>query len=335
MGAYIIRRLIWMVLVLFFVSIITFGLMHVVPGGPFDREKKLSPTILANINAKYHLNDPLPVQYLTYMGNILLPRIYSGGATASQQNDYLVSIPISSDKTLQWINFGPSFTSSSRSVNDIFRDNLPVSAQLGILGMIIALAIGLPMGILAALNHNKSIDYLATTLAVTGVSFPAIALGPILITVFALSLNWLPVSGWDTPATFILPAFTLGFGASALIARLTRASLLEVLNEDYIRTAKAKGLSNSTVVIIHAMKNGMIPVLTILGPLFATLLTGTFVVETIFAIPGMGSYFVTSITNRDYPVIMGTALLYAGLLVLANLVVDISYGWLDPRIRYN
>ncbi len=308
MGVYVLRRILWMLLVLFFVSILTFTLMHAVPGGPFDREKKLSPTILANINAKYHLDDPLPVQYVAYMSNIIVPRISSGDVAASQQSDYIVSIPIG-DKTFQWINFGPSFTSTSRSVNDIFRDNLPVSAQLGILSILVALAIGLPMGILAALNHNK--------------------------TVFALSLNWLPVSGWDSPATYILPALTLGFGSSAIIARLTRASLLEVLTEDYVRTAHAKGLSSTTVIVIHAMKNAMIPVLTILGPLFAALVTGTFVVETIFAIPGMGSYFVTSITNRDYPVIMGTALLYAGMLVLANLAVDLSYGWLDPRIRYN
>ena len=334
MGVYVLRRILWMLLVLFFVSILTFTLMHAVPGGPFDREKKLSPTILANINAKYHLDDPLPVQYVAYMSNIIVPRISSGDVAASQQSDYIVSIPIG-DKTFQWINFGPSFTSTSRSVNDIFRDNLPVSAQLGILSILVALAIGLPMGILAALNHNKAMDYVATTVAVTGVSFPAIALGPILITVFALSLNWLPVSGWDSPATYILPALTLGFGSSAIIARLTRASLLEVLTEDYVRTAHAKGLSSTTVIVIHAMKNAMIPVLTILGPLFAALVTGTFVVETIFAIPGMGSYFVTSITNRDYPVIMGTALLYAGMLVLANLAVDLSYGWLDPRIRYN
>ncbi len=306
MGVYVLRRILWMLLVLFFVSILTFTLMHAVPGGPFDREKKLSPTILANINAKYHLDDPLPVQYVAYMSNIIVPRISSGDVAASQQSDYIVSIPIG-DKTFQWINFGPSFTSTSRSVNDIFRDNLPVSAQLGILSILVALAI----------------------------AFPAIALGPILITVFALSLNWLPVSGWDSPATYILPALTLGFGSSAIIARLTRASLLEVLTEDYVRTAHAKGLSSTTVIVIHAMKNAMIPVLTILGPLFAALVTGTFVVETIFAIPGMGSYFVTSITNRDYPVIMGTALLYAGMLVLANLAVDLSYGWLDPRIRYN
>ena len=338
MGTYIIRRFIWMVVVLVAMSIITFMLMHSVPGGPFDRDKKLPPETIKNINAKYHLDQPLTTQYLTYMGNIVVPQIVAGTPDeldGSQLSDYLINIPIGSNSTFQWVNFGPSYKSTSRSVNDILRDNLPVSAMLGTLGVLVAILFGIPLGIIAALNQNKAGDYIATSLAITGVSFPSLSLGPALILIFGVTLNWVPVSGWGTPAQAILPAFAIGFGASALIARLTRASLLEVLTEDYVRTARAKGLHNRTVIALHAMKNAMIPVVTILGPLFAGLVTGAFVVETIFSIPGLGRYFVSSINDRDYPVIMGTTLVFATILVISNLIVDITYGWLDPRIRYS
>lgn len=335
MGAFIVRRFLWMLLVLFGVSVVTFLLMHGVPGGPFDGEKKLPPEILSNINSKYNLNDPLPVQYLTYMGNILVPRIYQGELTASQTSDYLIDIPLGENTHFQWMNFGPSYKSKSRSVNDIFRDQLPVSAQLGVVSLILALLIGIPLGMVAALNRNGKFDYLSMSVAILGVSVPAIVLGPFLIWILGVTWKLLPVTGWGTPAHVVMPAFALGLGASALFARLTRASLLEVLNEDYIRTARAKGLSEGTVLNVHALKNAVIPVVTIIGPLFAALVTGTFVVESIFGIPGMGKYFIDSITNRDYPVIMGTALLYASLLVIANLFVDLAYAWLDPRIRYS
>src|SRR5258708_6532523 len=227
-----------MVVVLFAMSILTFVLMHAVPGGPFDREKKLPADTLKNINTKYHLNDPLVTQYLTYIGNILIPQIASGTPDEldqSQLSDYLINIPIGSNSTFQWGNFGPSYKSTSRTVNDIFRDNLPVSAMLGTLGVVVALLLGIPLGIIAALNQNKPADYVATSLAITGVSFPSLSLGPALIFVFGLTLGWLPVSGWGTPAQAVLPAFAIGFGASAPIARLTRASLLEVITEDYVR----------------------------------------------------------------------------------------------------
>jgi ABC-type dipeptide/oligopeptide/nickel transport system permease component len=334
-GTYIIRRLLWMLLVLFGVSVVTFVLMHQVPGGPFDSEKKLAPEILANINAKYHLDDPLVVQYLTYMGNIAVPRIYQGEATPSQQGDYLINVKLGETTYFQWMNFGPSYKSKSRTVNDIFRDQLPISAQLGVVALVLAIIIGLPLGIIAALNRNKRIDYVSMSVAILGVSVPVIVLGPLLVWIFGVTLKWFPVSGWGTPAHLVMPAVALGFGSSALIARLTRASLLEVLHEDYVRTARAKGLAERNVVVIHAMKNAMIPVVTILGPLFAALVTGTFVAETIFGVPGMGRYFIDSITNRDYPVIMGTVLLYAALLVISNVVVDLTYAWLDPRIRYS
>jgi len=333
-SAYIFRRIAGMGVVLFAISLITFLLMHAVPGGPFDGEKRLPPDVVRNINAKYHLDEPLAAQYLTYMSNILVPQISQSDAPASQLTDALIAFSVGGT-TFHWMNFGPTYRSTTRTVNDIFRENLPVSAQLGVLGLLVALAIGLPMGIIAALKHNQALDYLATGVAVAGISFPAIALGPLLITVFGLTLRWVPVSGWGSFAQAILPALTLGFGSSALIARLTRASLLEVIGEDYIRTAYAKGLRDRRVILVHALKNALIPVITIIGPLFAVLVTGSFVVETIFGIPGMGKYFVDSITNRDYPVIMGTVLLFAMLLVIANFAIDLIYGWLDPRIRFS
>jgi ABC-type dipeptide/oligopeptide/nickel transport system permease component len=250
------------------------------------------------------------------------------------------------------MNFGPSYTSKSRTVNDILRLQLPISIQLGLLALMVAMSIGIPLGILAALKQNTFWDYLGMGIAIFGVSVPVIILGPILIWVFGVSLKLLPPTGWGAKPPYVLgvlptnlgwpywrhalmPMIALGLASSALLARLTRASLLQVVREDYIRTARAKGLMERTVITRHAMKNSLIPVITVLGPMFAALVTGTIVTELIFGIPGMGKYFVTSITNRDYPVIMGTILLYAVVLVMANLFVDIMYAFLDPRIRYS
>jgi ABC-type dipeptide/oligopeptide/nickel transport system permease component len=249
------------------------------------------------------------------------------------------------------MNFGPSYKSRSRTVNDIFREQLPISIQLGILALSVAILIGLPLGILAALKQNTIWDYLGMSVAIFGVSVPVIVSGPLLVWIFGVTLKWFPPTGWGAKPPYflgifpspldltffkhaIMPSVALGLTSSAIIARLTRASLLQVVREDYIRTARAKGLVERAVIVRHAMKNSLIPVVTVLGPMFAALLTGTFVTELIFGIPGMGKYFVTSITNRDYPVIMGTILLYVVFLVMANLLVDILYAFLDPRIRY-
>jgi len=324
-----------MFVVIFAVSLVTFALMHSIPGGPFDAEKQLSADVMATIRAKYRLDQPLPNQYLGYISDILIPHIASGPASPSQQSDYLFNVRVG-DYTWQWMNFGPTFQSRSRSVNDIFREQLPVSAHLGIMSLIVAMLIGVPLGIVAALRRNTVVDYMAMGVAIAGVSVPVIVLGPLLIWIFGVTLKWLPVSGWGTdPKFWILPTFALGFASSALIARLTRASLLEVLHEDYVRTARAKGLYERQIIIVHALKNALIPVVTVIGPLFAALVTGTFVTEQYFGIPGMGRFFVSSITNRDYPVIMGTVLLYAMLLVIMNVMVDVVYAWLDPRIRYS
>jgi len=233
------------------------------------------------------------------------------------------------------MNFGPSYKSKSRSVNDVFRENLPISFQLGLNAFLVATALGIPLGVIAALKQNSIVDYAAMAVAIIGVSVPVIVLGPLLIWLFAVNTGWFMPTGWGSWRQEVLPSIALGLGSSAIIARLTRASLLQVIREDFIRTARAKGLREQVVVVRHALRNALVPVITIMGPIFAVLVTGTFVTETVFGIPGMGKYFVTSITNRDYPVIMGTILLFAGLIVVANLLVDIMYAWLDPRIRYS
>jgi oligopeptide transport system permease protein len=303
---YLARRMLQFIPVLLAVTIFTFTLVRVIPGGPFDRigDKTLPPEIVANLEAKYNLDKPVWMQYLDYLWNLLQ------------------------------FDLGPSFAYRTRTVNDIIAESLPVSAQLGAMSLVLALIIGIPTGCVAALKHNTSVDYGATFVAILFRSIPNIVLGPVLVWLFALKLGWFPVARWEGPKYWVLPVVTLGTAYSAGISRLTRGSLLEVLTEDYIRTARAKGLRELIVVGRHALKNALIPVITYLGPITAAILTGTFVVEQIFGIPGLGKHFIESIGNRDYPVVMGTALLYALLLVSANLIVDITYAWLDPRIRY-
>lgn len=338
MARFVIRRFLWMLLVLFVVSLITFLLMHAVPGGPFTQEKRLPAATLKQLNEKYNLDAPLYIQYLSYIGDILVPVFTSGDKQSTRlDHEYLVNIPlpIGDHTIIRWMNFGPSYRNINRTVSDIFRDNLPTSMKLGAAAILVTIIVGLPLGLISALKRNTLIDYSAMAAAVFGVSVPVIILAPLLQYFLGVQLKVLPVSGWGTLPQLVLPAFALGIADSALIARLTRASLLQVLNQDFIRTARAKGLSEQRVIFIHALKNGIIPIITVFGPMIAYILTGTFVVETIFSIPGMGRFFVTSISGRDYPVIMGTVLLFAMFLVFANTLVDIVYLWLDPRIRYD
>ena len=307
MTRYIIRRLLQFIPVLLAVTLATFVLVRIIPGGPFDRvgDKTLPPEIVANLEAKYNLDKTVWQQYLDYLWN------------------------------LARFDLGPSFSYRTQTVNDIISQSLPISAHLGIMALLLGLAIGIPAGCVAALKQNSALDYSTTFVAILGQSIPNIVMGPILVWVFALKLGLLPVARWQGPEYWILPTITLGSGLSAGVARLTRGSLLQVIQEDYIRTARSKGLHEAIVIARHALKNSMIPVVTVLGPLFAAVLTGGFVVEMIFGIPGLGRHFVTSIGNRDYPVVMGTTLLYAVAIVVANLLVDITYAWLDPRIRYD
>jgi ABC-type dipeptide/oligopeptide/nickel transport system permease component len=307
MTQYVARRVLSFIPVLFAVTVFTFVLVRIIPGGPFDRigDKTLPPEIVANLEAKYHLDKPVWQQYLEYLWN------------------------------LAHFDLGPSFSYRTQTVNDVVGQSLPISAQLGVMSIALALVIGIPAGCVAALRHNSAVDYGSTFVAILFASIPNVVLGPILIWIFALKLGWFPVARWEGPEYWVLPVFALGTALSAGIARLTRGSVLQVMQEDYIRTARAKGLREAIVVGRHALKNSMIPVVTILGPMFAGVLTGTFVIEQIFGIPGLGKHFVTSIGNRDYPVVLGTTLLYAVFLVVANLFVDITYAWLDPRIRYD
>jgi ABC-type dipeptide/oligopeptide/nickel transport system permease component len=335
MGRYIIRRLLWLILVVFVVSLLTFGFAHAVPGGPFASEKALPEVVKKNLERKYNLDAPVWKQYVDYMYDIVVPRVTQGEASGSVLENYLINIPLVEEYTLRWMDFGPSYASRSRTVNDIFREQLHVSFELGMYAMGVAMIIGLPFGILAALKQNSIWDYSAMGVAIFGVSTPVIVLGPFLIWIFAVELGWFYPTGWLTWQHKVLPAIALGLGSSAIIARLTRASLLQVIREDYIRTARAKGLVERVIIGRHALRNSLIPVVTVLGPIFAYLVTGSFITETIFGIPGLGRYFITSITNRDYPVITGVILLYAIILVLANMFVDLTYAWLDPRIRYD
>lgn len=306
----IVRRLLWFIPVFFLVTGITFVTMHALPGGPFDQEKT-PPALVEQMEAVYGLNRPLPEQYATWLSNVVRLR------------------------------FGPSLASRGLPVESFLLPGLAVSAQLGLWAMLFALLVGLPTGIVAALKHGTWWDHGATLVAILGVSIPSLILGPVLYWIFGLELGWLPVAKWahlsDGIVEYIrhalLPAITLGAGVAAIIARLTRASLLQVLHEDYIRAAHAKGLPPRVVTIRHGLRNALIPVVTYLGPLTAAVLTGSLVVEQIFAIPGMGRYFVTSISSRDYPMVMAVVVIYSIIIVLANLCVDIAYVFLDPRSR--
>jgi len=302
-GGYVLRRAISVILVVFVVATGTFILMHAIPGGPFKKEKALPPAVQRNIEERYKLNDPLWKQYTDYLKNLVRGDL------------------------------GPSFKYLGRSVNDIIRDGFPVSATLGAWAILFALVVGVPAGIISALNQNKWQDNVVMAIAIIGVSVPNFVIATLLMYVFGVKLRWLPVAMWGTPKHVILPMIALAGFPAAFFARLMRSSTLDVLSQDYIRTARAKGLSWYAVVVKHVVKNAILPVVTYLGPLIAGILTGSFVVENIFAIPGLGRYYVTSIYNRDYTTIMGVTIFYSVFLVLLNFLVDITYGWIDPRIK--
>lgn len=304
MGRYIMQRVVAMFLVIWVVVTATFLLMHAIPGGPFTSEKKLPEAIQKNIEARYKLNDPLFKQYTDYLGNLI-----------------------------RW-DLGPSFKYEGRTVNDIINDGFPVSATLGLIAILLALGVGLPAGVVAALHQHKWQDGFAMFLATLGYSIPSFILSTLLMYVFALKLGWLPAALWGTPQQVIMPAIALSALPMAFIARLIRSSMLEVMSQDYIRTARAKGLSERLVIYRHAIKNAIMPVVTYLGPLTAGILTGSFVVEQIFAIPGLGRHYVTSIYNRDYTVILGVTVFYGILIVAFNFLVDMSYALIDPRVKY-
>lgn len=301
---FITRRLLETIPVLFAIITATFFMIRFVPGGPFTAERGISPEILRNLEEHYGLNQPLHIQYFEYLGNLLKGDL------------------------------GPSFKYPNRTVNEIIADKLPTSLELGSWSLLVALLIGLPLGVLAAVKRNTWIDYLCSSTAMIGICVPTFVMGPLLILLFAIHLRWVNASGWYEPIDRILPSIVLGFFYSAYITRLTRGGMLDILNQDFIRTARAKGASEARVVFKHGLRGGLLPVVSFLGPAIAGILTGSFVIETIFQIPGLGREFVNSAFNRDYTLVLGTVILYATLVVALNLVVDVVQVWLNPRLKF-
>ncbi|WP_409274650.1 ABC transporter permease [Neobacillus sp. SCS-31] len=301
---YIVKRILTMLLTLWVIITLTFVIMKFIPGDPFASDADVLPEeVLQNIRAKYNLDKPLPVQYALYLKNLAM------------------------------LDLGPSIKSETRTVNSIIADGLPASATLGIQALTIALIFGLLLGIIAALNHNKPIDFLAMMIAILGISVPSFILAPLLIKYFAVEWRLLPVASWGSFQHSILPSLALAASPMAVIARFMRSSMIDVMNQNYIKTANAKGLSTPRLVIKHGIRNAILPVITFIGPLAVALITGTFVIEKIFAIPGLGKYFVDSIFNRDYPVILGTTIFFSTILVVILFLIDISYRLIDPRIK--
>jgi oligopeptide transport system permease protein len=303
MTSLLLKRLVYGVIVLWAVATLTFILLRLAPGGPFDSERKLPPEIIANLEAKYHLNEPVLEQYIRYLA-------------ALARGD-----------------LGPSYKYLDRDVTEIIADTLPTSAVLGALAVLFAVSISFPLGLFAAYYRESVIDRLCLFVATLGISLPNFILGALLIWTVALQLGWLQAGRWDDWSSVILPMVTLGAAPAAYLSALLRSNLIEILNEDFVRTARAKGAREQAVIAKHALRNSLIPILTVMGPLIAALLTGSFVVEYVFAIPGMGRFFITAVTDRDYPLIMGVTLVYTSILVGANLAVDLLYGCVDPRIR--
>ena len=302
MTRYVFRRLGGAIIILWVIITVTFALMHAIPGGPFTTEKKLPPHVKASIEAKYHLDDPVWKQYGDYLGGVITGDL------------------------------GPSYKYEGRSVNDIISDAFPISAQLGLLSLMVAVVGGIAAGAISAMRPNGIVDYAVTVLSTIGISVPTFIIGAVLVYVVGFELGWFPVALWRGPSYMVLPVLTLAAQPMAFIARLTRSGLLDVYQQEYIRTARAKGLSSWTILTRHALGNAILPVITYLGPLAASLLTGSFIVETIFAIPGLGQYFVTSIYNRDYTVILGITIFYSALVVFLNILVDMIYPLIDPRV---
>jgi oligopeptide transport system permease protein len=301
---YVIRRLLLIVPTMFFVAVITFGLAHAAPGTPWQKNenRQLPQSTIDRLNRLYGIDKPITEQFALFLGNAIR------------------------------LDFGPSLT-SDRQVMDIIGQGFPVSAQLGTQALLLSLAVSLPLGVISALKQNSAVDYGSLFFATVGYTIPSFVIAIFAIYIFAVNLRLLPIVGWGDLKHMILPTIILALGPAAVLTRITRASMLEAIRQDYVRTARSKGLREQVVVVSHVMKNAMIPVATIVGPVTAGLITGSFLIEQIFSVPGIGRLYVRSILQRDYPVIMATTLLYAFLIMVANITVDIVYGILDPRIK--
>ena len=303
MSLYVVRRILEAVFTLWVIATATFVLLRVLPGGPFDSEKSLPAEVKANLERKYHLDKPLLGQYTDYLTDLVHGDL------------------------------GQSYKYLNRGITDIIMESLPNSVQLGVYALLISYALGIPMGVLAGWKPNSGVDFSCMIIAVSGVALPSFLMAPIFILIFSKHLHWLEPALWEGPTYYILPMIVLGIRPASVIARLTRASVLEVIHSDYIRTARAKGLDQKTVLFKHVLRNSLIPVLTLAGPLAAGILTGSFVIEQIFAIPGVSKHLILSVTNRDYPLILGTTLLFSLILVVANLVTDLLMAVVDPRVK--
>ena len=300
------RGLLSLVPTLLMLITVAFFMMRMAPGGPFDTEKLLPPEIQANLEAKYHLDEPLLQQYFRYMGQIAV------------------------------LDFGPSFQYKDWTVNELIAQSYPVSLTIGMLAMILAFFMGTMLGITAALRQNTRLDYSLMGIAMLGISVPNFVIAPILILLLAVYTGWLPAGGWDwSVASMVLPVVTLSLPVTAYIARLTRGSMIEVLHSNFIRTARAKGLPESVVIRRHALKPAILPVISFMGPAIAGLISGSVVIERIFSIPGLGSYFVAGALNRDYTLVMGVVIFYGVLIIVLNFIVDLLYAWLNPKVRYD
>lgn len=307
MGAYLVRRLLLAVPTMVIVYTLAFVLIHATPGGPWDNaEKPLAPQVIANLKVKYHMDAPLWTQYVQYLGNALQGSL------------------------------GPSYVNTSQDVSEIIAEFFPVSMQLGAAAMLFAIVIGIPLGTLAAVYRNTVVDYAATGIVVLGISIPNYVMATLLVTIFAVVLHWVPTGGWRglLDVRMLIPMTAIGFRPATTLARYLRTSLLDVLHQDYIRTARAKGLAGARVVVRHALRNALTPIATVSGILVADVVTGSFFVETITRVPGIGRYFVTATTGRDYPVLLALALLFAIIIITMNILVDLSYALLDPQVRY-
>jgi oligopeptide transport system permease protein len=301
--AYVLRRVLLMAPTLFVIASLTFALMRLAPGGPFMSEKEIPAAARHELMHRYGLDRPLFEQYVTFLGNAVR------------------------------LDFGPSYKYPDREVRDLLREGFAVSAELGGWALLLSLLIGIPAGTIAAVRQNQSTDFAVMGLALAGVSVPNFVLGPVLVLVFSLTLLWLPAALWTSPASRVLPVLALSVSYVAYVARLTRAGLLEVLRQDFIRTARAKGLAEHVVVIKHALKLGILPVVSYLGPAAARIIMGSIVIEQVFAVPGLGRYLVVGAVNRDYTLVMGVVLFYASFLLVLNLLVDLAYRWFDPRVE--
>lgn len=302
---YILVRTLQAIPVLLIVISLTFVLIHAAPGGPFDSERAVAPEVLQKLNERYNLDDPLLVQLGDYLVNILKGDL------------------------------GPSFKYPGRSVNELIMTGLPTTLELGIYALLLAMGLGISAGVIAAIRPNTLLDHIPMTFSMAGICLPSFVLGPLLVLVFGIWLEWLPVSGWGQfPGDKVLPVVTLAALYAAYIARLTRGGMLEILSQDFIRTARSKGLGEASIILKHGLKGGLLPVVSFLGPAAAGLLSGSFVVESIFQIPGLGRFYIQAAFNRDYTMILGTTILFSTLIIFLNLLSDLIIAWLNPRVRY-